>query len=412
MTSDVPAPEEVAPETSPTSRDERRIRAATDVLRTAVRDFYLAHFATPPAIGPLRIGLTLQINPSDGWALTFDPPFSEQLLPQLAEGQAIREVFRLGHAFCFRCDTSACEHARPLSPREVFRGYDATGRPEWGELAQSLIDAKDERVDHLYAHPARLVALFQYGRALRGRQLAAFGKASFSYSILAQVVAGFFGINGEKLALSLQVVEGRDHQGMTTLRLNPVGYAVNETFMLEWLSAEKGAILFRAMQIAERELARLQPAVAEARATGNAASANRLMARIPGVARRLAEALERGDRQAGRRTRHVEIRRQEQRPVHKAREDALQARPENWYADTKAGTFVVVAARGRAHAFNRDGRHVTSFILRATALDFRIRTGRWRLCTPDEAAAVGAALRHPPQANGLQTNEGEAVHAQ
>ncbi len=377
------------------SRDERRVRAAQDVLRTAIRDLYLGHFGASGNIPPeLDLHLHLKVRPRDNWELTFAPPLLDQLFPQLADAEAAREVFAVGHVYCFRCESCSCEHSAPSQALQVFRGYDATGRPEWHELAQALIDDKVERIELLYQAPPRVVAHFQPGRQLKGRQLTAFGKSSLSYSILAQVIAGYFDLRGERAAITLQVVEGRGRDGQMRLRLNPVFYSATESYLMEWLAAGRNAALFRAIQIAERELAGLEQKVVAARSRRDQEAANQWMGRIPAIMRRLVEAIERGGRQEHRRTRHVETRREDQRPVHKAMEDVARARAEQCYYDEKARTYVVVADRGRAHAFNAAGRHVTSFSIKPSAVSFRVRTERWRPVTSAEWAEFRPGL-HP-----------------
>jgi hypothetical protein len=385
------------------SRDERRIRAAQDVLRTAIRDICLAHFGEQVVrADDITVHVTVRVRPSHNWSLEFSPPLKDQIISQFGHFDAARDVFVPGHVFCFRCSSSGCEHSVPLSPLHVFKGYDATGRPEWQEFAQALIDEKDERVDQLYAKPPRLVARFQFGRLLKGRQLAAFGKTSLSYSILGQVVAGYYQLDGNRLAITLQVVEGRTRDGRMSLRLNPISHALDGAFLVAWLSADNSASLFRAIQIAERELARIEELVIAAREARDLDRANDLMGRVPGILRRLVEGIERGDRQSGRRTRHVETRRQDQRPVHKALEDAASASIDSCYYDEKAGTFVVVGNRGRAHAFSDRGRHVTSFSVKPAAVDFRLRTRRWRRVEPGEWADVRKSLseRTSPEREG------------
>lgn len=369
------------------------MKAAQDVLRTSIRDLYLSQFGehAVPA-HELEIDISLRIKPGDGWLTEFHPPLMEQLMPQLGGIEAAREVFIAGHVYCFRCSSSGCEHSSPPSPLHVFKGYDATGRPEWQELAQTLIDERDDRVDQLYLKPPRLVARFQLGRSLKGRQLAAFGKASLSYSILGQVVAGYLQLKDQRLAITLQVVEGRTRNGELSLKLNPISHSLDGGYLIEWLSAERSASLFRAIQIAERELSKIEQQVIAARSARDHERANREMGRIPGVLQRLVEGLERGDRQGERRTRHVEARRREQRPVHKAMEDVASVGAGSCYYDEKAGTYVVVGERGRTHAFNDKGRHVTSFMLKPGAVEFRLRTRRWRRVEAGEWEEMRRAL--------------------
>jgi hypothetical protein len=234
--------------------------------------------------------------------------------------------------------------------------------------------------------------LFQPGRLLRGRQLSSFGRSSRTYAILAQVVAGFFPLAraentpGEKtsrLAVSFQAVEGRGAQGERLLRLNLVA-GIDPVELREQLASGWQPVLYRAWKTAAREIERLERLAREAARGGTAESLGEILCRVPGVMRRLAESLERGGRQEARRTHHVERRRQEQRPVHKALEDVRAVAAGMAFEDEKAGTTVACGPQSRAHAFNRDGRHVTSFVLRPQAIDLRLRTRRWRMLTPQE----------------------------
>lgn len=361
------------------SRDERRIRAAQDVLRTTIRDIYFSHFGvvSNPS-SPVSLHLSVRIDASFDWKTEFDPPLHGQIASQFAHFEAARDVFSAGHVYCFRCASSACDHSVPPTSLHVFSGFDATGRPEWKEFTQVLLDEKDERVDQLYLKPPRLLAAYQAGKALKGRQLAAFGKASLSYSVLGQVVAGYLRNGEQRTAVTLQVVEGRTRDGDLQLRLNPISSAVDGGFLVEWLSSEQSASLFRAIQIAERELHRVEELARAARQAHDQERANQMMGRIPAIMRRLGENIERGGRQGERRTFHAESRRQEQRPVHKALDDARAASLASCYYDEKSKTFIVVGDRGRTHAFSRNGRHVTSFTTKPSAIAMRLRTRRWR----------------------------------
>ncbi|MDT8391642.1 MAG: hypothetical protein RRC34_14165 [Lentisphaeria bacterium] len=46
--------------------------------------------------------------------------------------------FKRGHVYCYACQSSACEHSRPLVPDQVFAGYEATGTALWVELYSLL----------------------------------------------------------------------------------------------------------------------------------------------------------------------------------------------------------------------------------------------------------------------------------
>ncbi|MBU1694572.1 MAG: hypothetical protein KKC51_11500 [Verrucomicrobia bacterium] len=387
-----PSPEIPEPVNRP-MRSVRREHAACDALRTFLRDLHESRFGRVlPRQEEAELVLKLKARPGEDWALSFHPSLGEQLTAQLDDWQAGRNVYREGRAYCFRCDTSECEHARPASPLEVFKEYAPNGMPEWHELAQALLAAGDDRVDRLYREGGGIVAMFQPGRLLRSRQLSSFGRSSRTYAILAQVAAGFFqmarGATGEtapRLAVSFQAVEGRGAQGELLLRLNLVA-GTDPVELREQLASGWQPALYRAWKTAAQEIERLERLAREAAQGGTAESMSEILRRVPGVMRRLAESLERGGRQEARRTHHVERRRQEQRPVHKALEDVRAVAAGMAFEDEKAGTTVACGPQSRAHAFNRDGRHVTSFVLRPQAIDLRLRTRRWRVLTPEEVA--------------------------
>lgn len=374
-----------------------------DALRTLIRDLYVDRFGeAPERLGGINLALAARIRPADGWALAFDPPLSAQVMGRLEEAQAAHAVYRPGRVWCFRCESAECDHAAPPSPVAVFRAYTSTGLPEWQELHQAFIAAQDPRVDRLFANAPEVVALVQSGRELRHEQLSSFGRSSKTYSILGQVVAGYFRLprrvagrdESRRLAVTFQVVETRGPGGRLEVRLNtiagvPVGVDLDDLFAEAW---EPWAL--RARELAVRALAALSQRAQAAREAARSEEFQAAMRRVPTVLRRLAEFLERGHRQGRRRTRHVEDRRQQdQRPVHKAMDDAREAPAEAVYADEKAGTLVICGPQSRAHVFNVEGRHVTSFVLGPGAVDFRLRTRRWRQATPEEAAALKERVR-------------------
>lgn len=367
----------------------------SDALRTLIRDLNLDRFgAAPGRLEAMDLTLKARVHPDQAWALTFDPPLADQVGRQLEEAQAAQSVYRPGRAWCFRCESVDCDHARPPSAVSVFKAYSATGHPEWQDLHQAFIAAQDERVDRLFADSPDVITRVQLGHELRQNQLSSFGRASKTYSILGQVVAGYFQLprrnagrdETRRLAMTFQVVETRGRTGGLELRLNtlaavPEGTDLDDLFASEWESWA-----FRARELAVRALETMTGRAEAARRAKRTDELQTVMRRVPVVLRRLAEFLERGHRQGRRRTRHVEDRRhQEGRPVHKAVDDARVAPAEAVYADEKTGTLVVCGAQNRAHVFSPEGRHVTSFVLGPGAIDFRLRTRRWRRATPEEA---------------------------
>lgn len=383
------------------ARAQRRERAVADALRALLRDYYRRRFGAQ-AQAPQQVALDLRVvaEPAHEWEVRFEPPFDEQAAQQLADAEAMPGVYRRGYVYCFRCDSSECDHAHPPTALSVFRGYASTGVPEWCEAVQAFVEARDDRVDRLYARPPAVLARMQFGRDLRVQQLGSFGRTSRTYSILGQVVAGYFLLprrfvragGDRRVAVTLQAVENRGPDGRACLRLNPVAGGMapgawDELVMTDWWPT-----VGNAFDRAERELEEVQGRVQAARhQKATSETMRRVLGRVPGILQRLVRALERGARQGARRTQHVRDR-QVKRPVHKAIEDASAARDDALFFDPKKQTIVACGKQGRSHVFNPEGRHVTSFFLPPGGAAFRVRTERWRPLTPEEIASFRARI--------------------
>ena len=223
-TSDSPTPG-----TPRLSRAERREKAVADALRALIRDNHQDHFgAVTLEAADLPLRIDLRVQPAAGWEVRFDPPLSDQVGRQIEEACALQGVYRAGHVHCFRCESAACVHAAPPSALSVFKGYAETGLPEWQDLHQAFVAARDGRVGELFENRPRVLALVQFGHELRARQLSTFGRASRTYALLGQVVAGYLMLpqprarvdSSRRLALTFQVVETRESPGRIGVRLN------------------------------------------------------------------------------------------------------------------------------------------------------------------------------------------------
>lgn len=390
-----PAPATPVPEKL--TRSERRVRAATDVLRTLLRDIYLERYdAAVPEGSEFDLTIRLRALPAREWAIAFDPPLIDQVLAQMTEAQADWEVYQKGRVYCYRCATSDCEHAAPPSSLSVFAGYEPMGSPQWHDLAQAFIEVRDPRVDQLFSKGSRALALVQFGSQLKGRQLSTFGKSSKTYALLGQVIAGYFGQGDNRLALTFQIVEARGADGHIRLHLNTIARTADGSTPDALLAAGWEPAVHRARAVAARTLEELERRAQIAREGGRTDEIREVLRRVPSLLHRLCESIERGDRQAKRRTHHVEERRQDRRPVHKALDDARRAAPEAVYFDEKTSALIACGDQGRAHVFNGEGRHVTSFVIRPDAIQLRLRTARWRPASPDEIQLLKSFTRPEP----------------
>ena len=366
--------------------DATQVDALADSLADLVRRFYTDHFGPVAPGREWDLNLAVHVEPCDNWNLKFDPPLAEQLLPQMEALQAETNAYQAGRVYCFRCEQTNCEHALPTSSTEVFYGYNQLGCPQWSELTQILIDAGDERVEWLFGDDSRIVTGRVRGEDLRARQLASFGKSSKTFSILGQVIAGYFrwqsrgsGVETHQLALSYQAVEVRDARGRPSLKFNRIF-----TLPTDDEYSDLAATHFPWVLLAETQ-ARKELKVIEEKLRAAGKKRTRFLERVPDILAKLESDLARGQRQARRQTQHARDRRQIQRPVDKAMADLRRARPEQMYLDMRTQAIVLCSGKGRCHVFSEDGRHVTSFVINTNAVDLRVRKKRWAMLESERA---------------------------
>ncbi|CAM2064639.1 hypothetical protein SCOR_04660 [Sulfidibacter corallicola] len=362
---------------------EGHTRAAGDALRALVRDLYADRFGRARhSEEPWELDIKLRVDPSRDWQVQFEPDLVGQLVQQFERLEARVGQFTQGRIYCFQCGESECEHALPRSPLEVFDGYDPVGCPRWAEMAQFLLDLKDERVGELFDSQPRILTRQVSGRELRERQLSSFGRGSKTYALLGQVVVGYLSWvdrdspdERQRLAVTYQAVETRALSGHSCLDLNTLFWRGDAK--IEDIVFERFGWLERAARKATESLKGLEAEVTRLRSAGRGNEARRCMRRVPDILRTLAADVQQGHRQSKRRTRHAQVRRVEQRPVDKAMADLERAKFNHMFRDTKKDSFVLRGERGRCHVFNGEGRHITSFTIGDEATRIRVRKKRW-----------------------------------
>lgn len=297
---------------------------------------------------------------------------------------------RPGRIYCFRSGSSREPHCVPATPREVFIGYDPTGRPRFTDFADLALARGDARIDDLYQDPPRPFAIYASGHELRMDQLDVFGGRSDAFRIIAQLAFGYVpargrvGVDGDAFSLTIQAVETRDTRDAARFDLNIVG-GPSDRSLEAWLAEALDGAVATAVRAARRRVRD----VARGRRAGTDAEAA-----IEPILRDLARALERFYRQRGRRTRHSRDRRQQRdRPTQQALVDAERADADHVFRDDEKRTWVVVGPRGRTHVFSDDGRHVTSVSYTREAIERKCRQKRWRSVDADRWADALARLR-------------------
>ncbi len=373
-----------------------------ETLASAVRASYADMFGSPPRQAkPFDLELKVSVDPGNPWRLQADPSIEEQIRGAVREMATRAEAFQQGRVYCYRCESSVCTHGHPPRPTSVFGGYASTGSPVWLEFSQVLLERKHPRVDLLY-DPAQtdLVALHMGPETLKQRQLNVFGRQSKTYDILGQVVFGFLRIQkpewdrskAERVACTLQAVESRRLNGRPRLELNVLSSLSDGSPALEAIYGPYQTRIADVISSARHRISSLSPSTRGAAKSGRGESLTDTASLVASILQGLARKLEKVGRQRGRRTAHAEGNRVKNRPTSKAWEDVFGAAEDSILWDKYEKTYVVLGPRNRVHVFSREGRHVTSLVLRNEAVRSRQRRNRWIPLSRDQREQFGAAI--------------------
>jgi len=343
------------------------------------------------------------------WSPGMSPEeLAEHALASAAECLAEYQTFRPGCVYCYGCRSANCEHAQATESGQVFAGYQATGRPYWEEFFNFLLALGDDRTDRLFPPRPELLARVVGRRRLVAEQLDSFGSNSLTYRVWGQVVAGYVMVGDQRMAFTVQLVENKAHQ----LRLQVLAPEALQAALVDEPSVSRSALhrVHEAVCAARNSMAEISH-LWEAHHGKKRLTETREKAFA--VLRHLAHSIERKGRQDVRRTAHAEQRGNEQRPVHAAREDLVQATVGDFFRDRFRGSVIVTGKSGRAHAFSDEGRHITTFALMGDELERRLQRNRYQpLGEADRVAFQQRALSEaPPSDNGVSSPDRAAPAA-
>ena len=298
-----------------------------------------------------------------------------QILQRVQEVREHERALRPGSVFCYFTGSADADHCRPSEPRQVFEGYNTTGKPVFSDFVTMSIERKDPGIDQLLAGEDVILTHVTTGRVLRTQQLAEFGGNSPVFKILGQVDCGLFRVLGadQKCAFSFQLLRGTTLEGKPRLRLHAVG----KVDLMDLADPALLNILNRFQRHLDTESMRLQGKAQHGEVDEEAF--------VRPLLQDLAQKLAGRARSAGRRTQHAVDRSDEgQRPTPRAYPDASEANDESILWDTDQNTIVVLGGKGRVHVFTSQAKHVTSVMMQGAAIERRRHQGRWRLAEPEE----------------------------
>jgi hypothetical protein len=343
----------------------------------------------------LRLPLVLKGRRTD--AAAFAAALAAEIERQIDAAIEEEAAFQPGHAWCHRCEASACEHSRPPTSRHVFLGYAPTGAPRWMEFAQYCLEARHADFDRLWDAAPAFVTILLDRTDLSGALLGPF--RNDGREVLGQVIAGFFtlpsrpGEGRAVIALTFQAIASRADSGRRRIGLNILGSAPEGQDLATLWDRQNDLAWRRAVRWAQAALSTvLRDAGRRPGAQATLAEAvveRRVMAILQGLARRL----EQDVRGRGRRTAHADRRHETgERPTRKAVDDVRGAVDGAFLIDERNGAVVVLGDRGRTHFFTPEGRLVSSVRYSRDAIERKRKTGLWRPLATAQAAAMKETL--------------------
>lgn len=305
---------------------------------------------------------------------------AENIMEQAAEFVSRDDIYQSGRVYCYSCSSSNCEHAHQPSAGTVFTGYSQIGKPCWEELFQYLLSLKDQRTNMLFGNSPKLLAHVVGRKYLIEEQLASWGKNSFTYKIIGQIVAGYFYVGEIRAAATVQLVETKGRK----LHLQVITPDCVREALADSPDNQRSA--FHRIHDALNEATKSTKALGDIWKKSRKKNIRReLHSKAFGLLRHTAHSIERKGRQEQRRTQHAEVRASQQRPVHKAFDDLTAASLPDFLLDRFRHSRIILGKNGRVHVFSEKGKHITSMILGRSDIDKRVARNRYAAMEKEEA---------------------------
>lgn len=313
--------------------------------------------------------------------------FSEDLLNQIEalrmEGEIELHGHRSGHALCYWCQQTDCEHSQPENGHTILAGWSATGMPVWKNVTNFLLSEAPEMLDNIHGDTLKPFAVIVDESDLLAEVLPQYMEGTkFSQPLAALIVGGFPlqlpNYEIDHLALTAMIHETRTARGIPRYRWNFISTPPKPFHLATLLGQEDSSHLARWISALRALMVGLQEEI-EARAReGKRMSMKESRQRVFQVLRESQSILGAYNRRKDRKTLHALERGEDpQRPTSAAISDVLASKRQDLFLDRRESTVIVRGPNSRIHVFTQNGIHVTSARYSPDSIANRIQRKRW-----------------------------------
>jgi hypothetical protein len=337
---------------------------------------------------PEQVDLHLQIPVSlqdEDHALS--SRFAEDLIEQIdalrTEGEIELHGHRSGHAHCYWCQQTDCEHSQPENGHTVLTGWSPTGIPVWKNITNFLLAESPDLLDHLHGDTLKPFAVLVEESDLLAEVLPQYMEGSkFSRPIAGLLVGGFplqmpnFEI--DHLSMTALVYETRTARGIPRYRWNFIATPPKPFHLATLLAQEDSSHLARWISALRALMVGLQEQIEGRAREGKRMSMKECRQQLFQILRESQSILGAYNRRQGRKTLHALERGEDpDRPTSAAISDVLASKRHDLFHDRRESTVIVRGPNSRIHVFTQNGIHVTSARYSPESILNRIQRKRW-----------------------------------